>query len=210
MEGDVAPLPELVEVCDEFDAMLLVDDAHGVGVLAGGRGTVAHFGLTGRIPVLTLTFSKSFGSQGGAVLSDAVTIDHLRHAARPLIYSAGLNPASTAAARAALGIIRATVDTEPAVNRAAAVLRSRMRAVGHEVPDDPTPIIPMRFPDLPSVLRAHRALLDQGIYVNMALPPASEHFQLRISVTDDHDDELTERVLAALSTVDRMPTSPEG
>ncbi|MGW6145701.1 aminotransferase class I/II-fold pyridoxal phosphate-dependent enzyme, partial [Streptomyces sp. NPDC055140] len=164
MEGELAPVAELVAVCDEYGATLLVDDAHGVGVFGRGRGVIEQAGMQGRVPLMTLTFSKSLASQGGAVLADATTIDFLRHNSRPQMYSAGLSPADTAAAHAALREIRRRAGADPDALAAAEHLRRALDALGYDVAGSASPVIPVRFPDQIAMLSAQRILIDHGVY----------------------------------------------
>jgi 7-keto-8-aminopelargonate synthetase-like enzyme len=192
MEGDVAPVAELVAVCEEYGATLLVDDAHGVGVFGSGRGVIEQTGMQGRVPLMTLTFGTSLASQGGAVLADSKTIEFLRHTSRPLIYSAGLSPADTAAAHASLREIRRRSEAEPDALAAAEHLRRALDALGYDVAGGAGPVILVRFPDQISMLSAQRVLVDHGVYTNAVLPPACEGYQLRIACTDAHTPDALE------------------
>ncbi|MFI0813591.1 aminotransferase class I/II-fold pyridoxal phosphate-dependent enzyme [Streptomyces echinatus] len=201
MEGGLAPVAELVAVCEEFGATLLVDDAHGVGVFGRGRGAVEQAGMRGRVPLMTLTFSKALASQGGAVLADAKTIDFLRHTSRPQIFSAGLSPADTAAAHAALREVRRRAEAEPDVLAAAEYLRRALDALGYDVAGSAGPVIPVRFPDQLSMLSAHRLLIEHGVYTNAVLPPASEDHQLRIACTDAHTPDVLESAIGVFASL---------
>jgi 8-amino-7-oxononanoate synthase len=130
MEGDLCPLPELVRVCRQYGATLLVDDAHGVGVLAEGRGTCAHYGLMEEVPLVTLTFSKAFGSTGGAILGDEEVIEYLRHNARSLLFSASLSPANTAAALESLRILQEEPWRSKEVISKADFMRKELASLG--------------------------------------------------------------------------------
>ncbi|MGC5263937.1 aminotransferase class I/II-fold pyridoxal phosphate-dependent enzyme [Streptomyces cyaneofuscatus] len=201
MEGNLAPVAELVAVCEEYGATLLVDDAHGVGVFGLGRGVIEQAGMRGRVPLMTLTFSKSLASQGGAVLADARTIDFLRHTSRPQIFSAGLSPADTAAAHAALREIRRRADAEPVALAAAEHLRRALDALGYDVTWSAGPVIPVRFPDQTTMLSAQRLLLDHGVYTNAVLPPACEGYQLRIACTDAHTPDVLEAAIGVFASL---------
>lgn len=201
VEGDLAPVPELVAACEEYGATLLVDDAHGVGVLGHGRGVIHEFGMEGRVPLMTLTFSKALASQGGAVLADAKTIDFLRHTSRPQIFSAGLSPADTAAAHAALREIRRRADYTPDVLAAAEHLRAALDALGYDVGGGTSPIVPVRSPNQIAVLSAHRLLVDHGVYTNAVLPPACEGYQLRITCTDAHTPEVLDAAVGVFAAL---------
>ncbi|MGW2106340.1 aminotransferase class I/II-fold pyridoxal phosphate-dependent enzyme [Streptomyces sp. NPDC001948] len=188
MEGDIAALPDLLQIADHHGATLLVDDAHGLGVLARGRGSIAHHALDGQIPLTTVSFSKSLASQGGAVLADRKVIDFLRHTSRPAMFSAGLAPASAAAALTALRLLT-NQPTAPRALALAARLRAALAEMGYSVPTGTGPVIPVRFADEYMLLLSHRMLTNHGIYSNPILPPAAEGPQLRLIVTDAHTDE---------------------
>ncbi|MFJ5952595.1 aminotransferase class I/II-fold pyridoxal phosphate-dependent enzyme [Streptomyces noursei] len=201
MEGDLAPVAELVAVCEKFGATLLVDDAHGVGVFGRGRGVIEQAGMQGRVPLMTLTFSTSLASQGGAVLADAKTVDFLRHTSRPQLFSAGLSPADTAAAHAALREVRRRAEAEPDALSAAEFLRRALDAVGYDVAASASPVILVRFPDQLSLLSAQRLLLEHGVYTNALLPPACEGYQLRITCTDAHTPHVLEAAIGVFAAL---------
>ncbi|MEU2855593.1 aminotransferase class I/II-fold pyridoxal phosphate-dependent enzyme [Streptomyces syringium] len=200
MEGHLAPLAELVTVCEEYGATLLVDDSHGVGLFGRGRGVLQHFGIVGRVPVMTLTFSTSLASQGGAVLADARTINFLRHTCRPQIFSAGLSPADTAAAHAALREIRRGADSEPDALAAAEHLRRALDALGYDVAGGAGPLIPVRFSDEVTMLSAQRIMVDYGVFTNVP-PPACESYQLVIACTDAHTPDVLEAVIGVFAAL---------
>jgi 8-amino-7-oxononanoate synthase len=207
MGGDLCPLPETVRLCREYGARLLVDDAHGLGVLADGRGTSAHLGVTGQVDLLTVTFSKSLASIGGAVLGPEEVIDYLRHRARSFVFSASAPPASLAAARAALRILRA----EPwlcrqAVENASFVQRE-LAALGYEPLPSETPIVCVPFDGVVPTLFAWRGLLERGVYVNAVLPPAASP-RLRASFIATHTPEQLKSAVAAFAAV-RDLTPPD-
>lgn len=201
MEGEVAPVAELVAVCEEFGATLLVDDAHGVGVFGRGRGVIEQAGMRGRVPLMTLTFSKSLASQGGAVLADAKTVDFLRHISRPQIFSAGLSPADTAAAHAALREVRRRAEAEPDALSAAEYLRRALDALGYDVAGSGSPVIPVRFPNQLSMVSAQRLLVEHGVYTNAVLPPVCEGYQLRIVCTDAHTPHVLEAAIGVFAAL---------
>ncbi|MER6702842.1 pyridoxal phosphate-dependent aminotransferase family protein [Streptomyces fumanus] len=205
MAGDLCPLPRLVESCREFDATLLVDDAHGAGVLDEGRGTCSHFGLTDEVPLVTLTFSKAFGSIGGAVLGEEEVVEYLRHHARALMFSASASPADTAAALRSLRILREEPWRCAAVAGNAAYLRRELTALGYRVGAGVTPIVPVDTGDEPATLGAWNLLIEQGVYVNAVLPPAASP-RLRTSCTAVQTREQLDRAVAAFAAVrERVP-----
>src|SRR5665648_1062413 len=132
MEGDLAPLPALTALCHRYGARLMVDDAHGMGVTRGGRGTAAHFGVTDQVDIIMSTFSKSFASLGGFVAGEPDVISYVKHHARSLIFSASPTPANTACALAALQVMRTEPERVERVNRTAARMRDAFRAMGFD------------------------------------------------------------------------------
>ncbi|MEU5579692.1 pyridoxal phosphate-dependent aminotransferase family protein [Streptomyces huasconensis] len=200
MEGDLCPLPELVRISDEFGATLLVDDAHGGGVLDKGRGTSSHFGLTASVPLITLTFSKAFGSIGGAILGDEEVIDYLRHNARSLMFSASASPSNTAAALESLRILQAEPWRCSKVSDNADFMRRELTALGYEVGASQTPIVPVEIGDDINTLLAWNLLIEQGVYVNAVLPPAASP-RLRTSYTAAQTEEQLDRAVAGFRAV---------
>ncbi|WP_440581067.1 aminotransferase class I/II-fold pyridoxal phosphate-dependent enzyme [Streptomyces sp. PT19] len=201
MQGDLAPVADLVAVCEEYGATLLIDDAHGVGVLGRGRGVIEQAGMQGRVPLMTLTFSTALASQGGAVLADARTIDFLRHTSRPQIFSSGLSPADASAAHAALREIRRRVEAEPDALAASAYVRQALDALGFDVVESAGPIMAVRFPDQTSMMSAQRILLEYGVYTNAVLPTARAGHQLRIVCTDAHTPDVLEAAIGVFASL---------
>lgn len=200
MAGDLGPLPEIVNTCKEHGAQLLVDDAHGAGVIGGGRGTSAFFGVTESVELITVTFSKAFASIGGAAAADADVIHYLRHHARAQIFSASMTPANTAAALAALRITR----SEPwrgvqAISHASEVVAA-LRHQGYDVAPTESPIVPILTGELTSTVMAWCRLMELGVYVNAVLPPAASP-RLRASFTANHTQEHLDRVIEAFQIV---------
>ncbi|MGP3925868.1 aminotransferase class I/II-fold pyridoxal phosphate-dependent enzyme [Streptomyces sp. 8N616] len=188
MEGDLCPLPELIQVCRQHEATLLVDDAHGAGVLAKGRGTCAHYGLMDEVPLVTLTFSKAFGSAGGAILGDEDVIEYLRHHARSLLFSASLSPANTAATLESLSILQDEPWRCEAVISKATFMRRELASLGYPMGTSQTPIVPIDTVNEQRTLLAWNLLMQQGVYVNAVLPPAASP-RLRTSYIAVHTEE---------------------
>ncbi len=205
MGGDVAPLPELIPICREHGARLLVDDAHGIGVIGGGRGTAAHFDVTDDVDLIVGTFSKSFASIGGFVAGDEATLHWIQHLARSLIFSASLPAPNVAAALAALDVMEREPERAERVNEIADRMRERYRDLGLDVGASRTPIVPVFIGDSLKAMRVWRALFDAGIYVNVAIPPAvpTGKALLRTSYMATHTDEQMDRVLDAFAAVGR-------
>ena len=173
MEGDIAPLTDIVRLARKYDANVMVDEAHGFGVLGPqGRGACHHLGVADGVDLIMGTFSKSFASIGGFIASDSDTINYLRHNSRSYIFSASLTPAATAAALASLHIMQ----NEPEhIERLWEVTRYALdgfRALGFEIGATETPIIPLYVRDMDKTFLVTRMLFDEGIFVNPVVPPA--------------------------------------
>ena len=173
MEGDIAPLNDIVRLARKYDANVMVDEAHGFGVLGPqGRGACHHLGVADGVDLIMGTFSKSFASIGGFIASDSDTINYLRHNSRSYIFSASLTPAATAAALASLHIMQ---DEPEHIERLWEVTRYALdgfRALGFEIGATETPIIPLYVRDMDKTFLVTRMLFDEGIFVNPVVPPA--------------------------------------
>ncbi|HOT91721.1 MAG TPA: aminotransferase class I/II-fold pyridoxal phosphate-dependent enzyme [Anaerolineae bacterium] len=203
MGGDIAPLPELIEVCKKYGARLMVDDAHSIGILGGGRGTAAEFGVTKDVDLIMGTFSKSFASLGGFIAGDDRVIDYIQHHARSLIFSASIPPANAAAAMAALEIMQEEPERIQRLNEIGAYMRRRFRELGFNIGATQTPIIPVVIGEDFKALQFWKALFDNGVYTNVVLPPAVPQDQtlLRTSYIATHTDEQLEKVLYVFEKV---------
>ena len=203
MGGDIAPLPDLIPICRRYGARLLVDDAHAVGVIGGGRGTAARFGVTDDVDLIVGTFSKSFASIGGFVAGDEATLHWIQHLARSLIFSASLPAPNVAAALAALDVMEREPERVTRVNEIAERMRERYRDLGLDIGDSRTPIIPICIGDSLKAMQVWRSLFDAGVYVNVAIPPAVPAGQaiLRTSYMATHTDDQMDRVIDAFNTV---------
>ncbi len=206
MEGDVAPLPEIVALAEEFDALVMVDDAHGLGVLGPqGRGTSAHFGLTDKVDLIMGTFSKSLASLGGFVAADAVTIDYLKHHSRALIFSASLPPANVASVIAAVDIILAEPERIQKLWDNTRRMAEGLRALGFNTGHTTTPIIPVLFGDDLACFKACRMLQEEGVFVNPVVSPAVEpgNALIRVSLMATHSFEQIDVALEKFAGVGR-------
>jgi len=181
MEGDIAALPEIVRTAKEFGARIMVDDAHGIGVLgASGRGTLEHFGLIEEVDLVMGTFSKSLASLGGFVAGDARVIAYVKHHSRALIFSAAMPPAAVAAVQAALEVI----DTEPQIRERlwenTRFLMENVVALGFNTGPTQTPVVPIIVGD--DVLTAvyWKRLFDEGIFTNCVIAPGVPQGSQRI------------------------------
>jgi 8-amino-7-oxononanoate synthase len=203
MGGDIAPLPELVPLCQKYGARLMVDDAHSIGVLGGGCGTAAHFGLTDQVDLTMGTFSKSLASLGGFIAGKADVLHYIQHHARSLIFSASIPPANAAAALAALEIIQEEPERIARVNQVGERMRTELRRLGFHVGASQTPIVPVVIGDDMRTFMAWKALYEAGIYTNPVISPAvpPESALLRTSYMATHTDEQLDRVLSAFAQV---------
>ncbi|SDG10757.1 serine palmitoyltransferase [Chitinophaga filiformis] len=174
MEGDIARLPEIVALADTYGASVMVDDAHGLGVIGvNGAGTASHFGLTDKVDVIMGTFSKSFASLGGFIAGDKDVIEYLKHAARSLIFSASMTPAAAASVIATLDIIQSEPEHIQRLWDNTNYARNLLKEAGLDTGDvSETPVIPIYIRNEESVFRITRMLQDEGIFVNPVVPPA--------------------------------------
>jgi len=203
MEGDIAPLPEIVPLCKEFNVRLMVDDAHAVGVLGKGRGTAAHFGLTDDVDLIMGTFSKSFASNGGYIAGDENIIHYIKHNARSLIFSASIPGPNAAAALAALHIIKREPERVERVNQIAEKMRREYKALGFDIGSSETPVIPIIIGEDLLTLRTWKLLFENGVFVNPILSPATPPGRqlLRTSYMATHTDEQLDQVLEVFARV---------
>ncbi|MET7331605.1 aminotransferase class I/II-fold pyridoxal phosphate-dependent enzyme [Nonomuraea sp. NPDC005650] len=206
--GDLGDLPGISDLAIRHGARVVLDSAHDVGLLgAGGRGAAELLGRQSAIDVQTLTFSKCFGTVGGAVAGPAQVIDYLRHRARAAMFSASLPPSCTAAALAALDVIRAEPERRLRVMAAARRLRSGLAALGFPLSAAATPTVPLEVGDAVLCCRLWKDLFDQGVLANAMLPPSvpGGRSVLRLSVTAAHTDAQVDRILEAVAAAsDRL------
>ncbi|MCD6424800.1 MAG: pyridoxal phosphate-dependent aminotransferase family protein [Anaerolineales bacterium] len=203
MEGDIARLPEIVPLCKQFGVRLMVDDAHAVGVLGGGRGTAAHFGLTDEVDLIMGTFSKSFASIGGYLAGDAEVIDYVKHNARSLIFSASIPGPNAAAVLAALDIMQREPERIERVNKIADRMRKEYKNLGFDIGYSETPVIPIIIGDDLLTLQTWKNLFENGVFVNPVLSPATPPGRqlLRTSYMSTHTDEQLDQVLVIFEKV---------
>ena len=204
MEGDVANLPEMVRLAKKYDASLMVDEAHGIGVFGqGGRGVVNHYGLTNDIDLIMGTFSKSFASLGGFIATDKEITNFLRHHSRSYIFTASITPASTAAALAAMDIMLNEPERQQHLWDITNYALENFRAMGCEIGHTSTPIIPLFIRDDYKTFAVTRDLLDEGVFVNPVVSPAvaPQDTLIRYSLMATHTKEQVTRSLEAISKV---------
>ncbi len=204
MEGDIVKLPEIKAVCERHDADLLLDDAHGVGVLGkGGQGTADHFDMTNEVDIIVGTFSKSLASVGGFVASSEPIIHFLKHHSRALIFSASPPPASVAAVIAAIKIIQEEPERRELLWRNTDFLRKGLQELGLDTGTSETPIIPVVVGGAMNAFTICRMMQDQGVFVNPVVPPAVQPGQslIRFSVMSTHT---IEQLVFALEIIAKM------
>lgn len=207
MEGDIAPLPELVALKKKYGTKLFVDDAHGLGTMGpNGRGTAEHFGVEDDVDLITGTFSKSFASIGGVIAGPHEVINFIRHHGRSLIYSASMSPAHVAAALAALDIMEN--DSEPRERLHANVRRMRkgLKELGYRVGEGDTPVLPIYIGEEMRMLPFWRMLFDEGVYTNPVIPPAvaADATLIRTSFMAMHTEEQIDFALSVFEKVGKL------
>ncbi len=211
MSGDIAELPAIVKLAKEYGARVMVDDAHGIGVIGpNGRGTAAYFDLEDDVDLIMGTFSKSLASLGGFLVADEAIVDYVRHHARSFIFSAAITPANAAAAKTALDIIKAEPERVQALLDISAYMRKQLLNRGLKIIDSSiTPIIPIYTYTPMRTLVACKMLFDRGVYVNPVIPPAVPEGQclIRTSYTSTHTKALMDE--AADIIADVLNTIPE-
>ncbi|MBP5515407.1 MAG: pyridoxal phosphate-dependent aminotransferase family protein [Bacteroidales bacterium] len=173
MEGDVAKLPEMQQLCDKYQATLMVDEAHGLGVFGReGRGVTDHFNLLDKTELIMGTFSKSLASIGGFIAADKDTINWMRHNVRPYIFTASIPPSATASVLAALEIMRSEPERQENLWKVANYALKSFRDAGFEIGNTETPILPLYVRDNEKTFMVTRMLLDEGVFVNPVISPA--------------------------------------
>lgn len=204
MEGDVCNLPEIVRLAKKYDATVMVDEAHGIGVFGkGGRGVCDHFGLTDDVDLIMGTFSKSFASLGGFIATDKEITNYLRHHSRSYIFTASITPASTAAVMAALDIMESEPEIQDHLWELTNFALDGFREMGCEIGNTSTPIIPLFVRDNNKTFAITHDLLEDGIFVNPVVSPAvAPHDTLiRFSLMSTHTKEQVETALEKIQKV---------
>ena len=206
MEGDIAPLPELIPICKRYGARLMVDDAHAMGVLGQGRGTAAHFDMTDDVDLIMSTFSKSFASLGGFIAGDEVVIHFIKHHARSLIFSASIPPSNTAAVQAALEVMRTEPERVVRLNQIGHYMRSEYQKLGFDTGNSVTPVIPILIGDDVKTFLTWKILFDSGVFVNAVISPAVAPGRqlLRTSYMATHTDAQLDQVLSTFEKVGKQ------
>ena len=204
MEGDLAKLPEIVELKHKYNCSIMVDEAHGLGVFGRqGRGVCDHFGLTDEVDLIMGTFSKSLASIGGFIASDKDTINFLRHTCRTYIFSASNTPAATAAAMEALHIIQNEPERIEHLWEVTNYALKRFREEGFEIGETESPIIPLYVHDVDKTFLVTKLAFDAGVFINPVIPPACapQDTLVRFALMASHTKEEVERGVQALKKI---------
>jgi 8-amino-7-oxononanoate synthase len=206
MEGDITPLPEIVKACKEFGARIMVDDAHGIGVLGErGSGTLEHFGLIEEVDLVMGTFSKSLASLGGFIAGDARVISYIKHHSRALIFSASMPPSAIAAVKAALEVIEAEPEIRERLWENTRFLLREIRGLGYDTGPTQTPVVPLIIGDDILTAMSWRRLFEEGIFTNCVIAPAVPQGsqRIRMCLMATHSREDLEKVVEACAKVGR-------
>jgi 8-amino-7-oxononanoate synthase len=198
MEGDLCDLPGIVELAKKYNCRIMIDDAHGVGVMGkNGRGTCEHFGLEDEVDLIMTTFSKSFASLGGYVAGNARIIHYIKHMARALMFSASITPASLASANKALDIIQTEPWRRERLWEITRIMNKELTAMGYHTGNTETPIIPVFIRDEEKTFKLWHFLRDYGVFTNPVVTPAvpPEDALIRTSFTATHTDEDLQYIL---------------
>lgn len=203
MEGDLADLPHILPLAKTYGVRVMVDDAHGMGVMGGGRGTAAHFGLTSQVDLIMSTFSKSFASLGGFIAGDEQVVHYIKHHARSLIFSASIPASNAAAALAALQVMRDEPERVAAVIKNGDKMREGFKRLGFNIGHSATPVVPIIIGDDARTFLFWRKLFDAGVFVNPVISPAvaQGHQLLRTSYMATHTEEQLDHVLEIFAEV---------
>lgn len=208
MEGDIAPVPELVRLSKEYGATLMIDDAHGLGVLGeNGTGTASHFGLTDEVDIIMGTFSKSFGSLGGFIAADRDIVNYLKHTSRTLIFSASMSAAAVAAASRAIDIMIEEPERREKLWTLTRHAQKAFREAGFDIGHTQSPIIPLFVRDTTAAMKIVRMAYDNGVFITPVIAPAvpENDVLIRFALMATHSiaqvDEAVEKLTAIFSSL---------
>lgn len=206
MEGDIAPLPEIVKLCKKYKASVMVDDAHGLGVIGeNGSGTASHFGLTKDTDLIMGTFSKSFGSLGGFIAGDNEVIDYLKHNSRSLIFSASMTPAAVAAATTALDIMIHEPERREHLWEVTRHAQEAFKANGFDTGHTQSPIIPLFVRDTVKAMTVVRKAYEVGVFITPVIAPAvpEKDVLIRFALMATHSIEQVDEAVEKLTKIFR-------
>lgn len=215
MEGDIIKLPEIVQLSEKYNASIMVDDAHSLGVIGkNGRGTASHFGLTDSVDLIMGTFSKSMASLGGFIAADREVINFIKHNSRSLIFSASMTPASVATVMAAIDIMLSEPERIEHLWEITRYAKKLFDEAGFDTGKSESPIIPLFVRDDIKALKLTRILLDEGVFINPVVSPAvpKEDCLIRFSLMATHThqqiDEAFDKITKVAKTLDILNTVP--
>ncbi|HSR34771.1 MAG TPA: glycine C-acetyltransferase [Anaerolineae bacterium] len=205
MDGDVAPLDQLYEVAERYGVMTMVDDAHGEGVLGGGKGIIHHFGLQGKFDVEIGTLSKAFGVVGGVIAGRRIVVDYLRQKARPFLFSSAVTPADTAACLAAVDLLEESSELVEKLWANTEYLKKEMANLGFDTGRTETPIVPVMLGEAPLAKEFSRRLLENGVFaMALGFPTVPRGLaRIRVMNTAAHSQQDLDTGLAAFEKVGR-------
>lgn len=214
MSGDICKLPDIVRLAKKYGARVMVDDAHGFGVLgAHGRGTAEYFGLEKDVDIIMGTFSKSLASLGGYMVADKKVVEYVKHKSRPFIFCAAITPANAATALEALIILKQEPERPKALLDIAKYVREGLKAKGLNIIESSiAPIIPIYTYSMLRTIIACKLLYEKGVYVNPVLPPATPEGEclIRTSYTSTHTRELMDEAIEIIGEVlNNLPEDDE-
>ncbi|MBR6354781.1 MAG: aminotransferase class I/II-fold pyridoxal phosphate-dependent enzyme [Paludibacteraceae bacterium] len=204
MRGDICRLPEICRLAEKYGARVMVDDAHGFGVIGnGGRGTADFFGLQDKVDITMLTFSKSLASIGGCMLASHKVTDYIRHVSRPFIFSASITPSSAATALVALHKLEKDPERPKRLMDIARYFQTRLLDAGIDIIKAPTPIVPIFTYHTLDTLYYGKRLFDKGVYVNPVIAPACVEGEclLRTTLMATHTRELVDEAVTIIADV---------
>jgi len=206
MDGDIAPLPEIYEIAQKYNILLMVDDAHGEGVLGhGGRGIVHHFGLMGKVDIEVGTFSKAFGVMGGAVVGNATIVEWLRQRGRPFLFSSALTVPDTAACLAAVDLLEESTELVDRLWENARYFQGELRRMGYDLGGTQTPITPVMLGEASLASEFSKRLFDRGVFaMSIGYPTVPRgKARIRVMLSAVHSREDLDKGLEAFETVGR-------
>jgi 8-amino-7-oxononanoate synthase len=204
MEGDICNLPEITRLANKYQALVMVDDAHALGVIGEtGKGTADHFGLTDEVDIIMGTFSKSLASVGGFIASTTEIVNYIKHHSRPIIFSASIPPSAAAAALAALEIIQTEPERQEKLWRNTEYMAKALRELGFDINTSETPIIPIYIRDNFLTFQFTQELYEEGIFVNPVVSPAvkGDSSLIRMSIMATHTPEQLDEAIFKIEKV---------
>ena len=204
MEGDLAPVPQLVELCEKYNASLMIDDAHGLGVFGkNGSGTASHFGLTDKVDLIMGTFSKSFGSLGGFIAGDRTVIEYLKHNSRSLIFSASMTPAAVAAASKALDIMQEEPERIEHLWELTKHAHKAFKDNGFDIGHTQSPIIPLFVRDTFKAMTIVKLAYEAGVFITPVIAPAvpEKDVLIRFALMATHSIEQVDEAVEKLTKI---------